>query len=135
VIGIQGNGAPGITIGDWLIDQGLEAPKAPRVRSGVGAIRHQQRQSMAMRSTGAGMGSRGGGQAVVSPSMGISSKQVGTSVHSTAREETALTRPFAPRKVPTSGLGGGDTMVLKHPVSHFTMGNFVIIHTKCSLQC
>ncbi len=58
--GVQGNGAPGITIGDWLVDQGLDAPKAPRVRSGVGAIRHQQRQSMAMRSS---VGVSGGGAA------------------------------------------------------------------------
>lgn len=87
--GVQGNGAPGITIGDWLVDQGLEAPKAPRVRSGMGAIRHQQRQSMAMRSSAAGMGGRGGGSAVASPSMGMS-KQVGSfpMVSPIARVET-----------------------------------------------
>lgn len=74
---LQGNGAPGITIGDWLVDQGLDAPKAPRVRTGVGAVRAQQRQSMAMRSS-AGMGARGGGTAAISPPVASGGgKQVG----------------------------------------------------------
>ena len=50
---MQGNGSPGITIGDWLVDQGLDAPKAPRIRSGVGTIRTQQRHSVAVRSASA----------------------------------------------------------------------------------
>lgn len=62
------------------MDQGLDAPKAPRVRSGVGAMRHHQRQSMAVRSSG-GMSGRGGGggaAAVVAPStVSGAGKQVG----------------------------------------------------------
>lgn len=66
---MQGNGAPGVTIGDWLVDRGLDAPRAPRIRSDTGSMR---RQHLAMRSAAASVAAArpptgGGGKQVTSP--------------------------------------------------------------------
>ncbi len=76
---VQGNGAPGITIGDWLVDQGLDAPKAPRIRS-VGAMRGGQRHTMAVRQAAASSAARSSAVATAAPTGGGGgggNKQVG----------------------------------------------------------
>ena len=41
---MQGGGSPGMTMGDWLVEKGLDAPRSnkPKAASSLAALRHRQ---------------------------------------------------------------------------------------------
>jgi len=56
----QGNGVPGRMVGDWLIDAGLDTPKAPRSKApSLNALR--RRQGTLMRASDGGRPGQPGG--------------------------------------------------------------------------